>query len=932
MPGIIPMKVIQVGKGSQSRIAQACDRCRSKKIRCDGLRPTCSQCSSVGFNCKTSDKLSRRAFPRGYTESLEERIRGLESENRGLKDALDEQDKRLEFLSKSRTPANRITPAIPSPPPSSSAASSTNGSTAAPASSQSPIRSSPHSAGTPPTSTLSPEDTFKTPIPSLQLGVENSDSFFMGPSSGKNFIESFKRLMQEKAIHCPSFNSQVFLHMQGCSPLTSEVASNPPNLNSIPPRLFTDKCVNVFFQEWAPLFPVLHKPDFLRTYDEFMTDHSKVKSPHKLAQLYLVFAIAALSSDQTDTDQIAFCERRWQSFLDPLVLDSSISTLQCVILAMMYCTIRGNYKRLQYYRSIAVSACLRLGLHHKQKYFSFGALTVECRKRAFWTLYTVDCFAAALLGSPRLISDSWVETEYPIDADDEYISDAGIQPTLPGEATRISSALALFRISRIMAKILDTAYVSGAADLSVQTMNAFDQQLAKWENSLPPHLKLVFEQDKPSTNMTGSRSPILALALNYIRVLTHRPALEAKPLAGNGANILTIGKASKRIVQIIELLEERRMSFALCLNKADLLAISGLSLLYEGIKLGSHGNISLQGNVPLVNFVVKGLFRLKAPGCLDFKKAAAAFVRLEDGSVLRLQDEPKAMALHRPRSESGSISTARTKVASEGSAGRTATSNSHPLQARLDIASASEPDLVAQAERIRRMTMPTMPSRPNLRTPTMGSFDLGKNSIIPAAPGDAGFDLFYPYGASSNTEVSKHGSQADLEASSLTPSRLSIDGGSSTEEALKTMMSSAMADSAVAEGTNHLFDMIYGNQHDIIMGQESSPSGSSGGHQQLPDGWNYNMHVSVGGGPPSLAISDTTAGSDEQAAAAVAAGGASSAAAAADLETSRMSPPGASPQQKAEFTPLVMNGLGNEDGYSMSFIGDNMLDTFSSFV
>src|ERR1700760_625498 len=100
MPGILPMKMIRVGSAAQSRIAQACDRCRSKKIRCDGVRPCCSQCSNVGFECKTSDKLSRRAFPRGYTESLEERVRSLEGEVRELKDLLDEKDEKIDMLSK----------------------------------------------------------------------------------------------------------------------------------------------------------------------------------------------------------------------------------------------------------------------------------------------------------------------------------------------------------------------------------------------------------------------------------------------------------------------------------------------------------------------------------------------------------------------------------------------------------------------------------------------------------------------------------------------------------------------------------------------------------------------------------------------------------------------------------------------------------------
>jgi hypothetical protein len=154
------MKVIKVGSNSQSRIAQACDRCRSKKIRCDGIRPCCSQCANVGFECKTSDKLSRRAFPRGYTESLEERVRTLEGEVRELKDLLDEKDEKLEMLSKmhsTRRPSTITT--APSPPDRKEV------------------------VPTPPK-----EDIFRVQASPLLLGVENSDSYFMGASSGRAFV------------------------------------------------------------------------------------------------------------------------------------------------------------------------------------------------------------------------------------------------------------------------------------------------------------------------------------------------------------------------------------------------------------------------------------------------------------------------------------------------------------------------------------------------------------------------------------------------------------------------------------------------------------------------------------------------------------------------------------------------------------------------
>lgn len=67
-----------------TRTSQACDRCRIKKIKCDGKIPCCTNCLSIGYNCQTSDKLTRRSFPKCYTESLEKNLTTLQNENAKL--------------------------------------------------------------------------------------------------------------------------------------------------------------------------------------------------------------------------------------------------------------------------------------------------------------------------------------------------------------------------------------------------------------------------------------------------------------------------------------------------------------------------------------------------------------------------------------------------------------------------------------------------------------------------------------------------------------------------------------------------------------------------------------------------------------------------------------------------------------------------------
>lgn len=119
-------------------------------------------------------------------------------------------------------------------------------------------------------------------------------------------------------------------------------------------------------------------------------------------------------------------------------------------------------------------------------------------------------FSAASLGLPKLLNESDIHAEYPANIDDENVSEQGFQSTLPGEPTRVSSALALFRVARIMSKVLEEIYPAASThELSLRKITALSDELDCWLGSLAPHLRLHFVQDKPSTNVTGSRSPIL---------------------------------------------------------------------------------------------------------------------------------------------------------------------------------------------------------------------------------------------------------------------------------------------------------------------------------------------------------------------------------------------------------------------------------------
>lgn len=111
---------------------------------------------------------------------------------------------------------------------------------------------------------------------------------------------------------------------------------------------------------------------------------------------------------------------------------------------------------------------------------------------------------------PVLLREEDIHTEYPEDIDDENVTETGFLPTLPGESTRISSAIALFAACRVLNKALEDLYPSdGGYEIPISKLRSVAGQLDGWVKNLPPHLRLEFSQDKPSTNVTSSRSPLL---------------------------------------------------------------------------------------------------------------------------------------------------------------------------------------------------------------------------------------------------------------------------------------------------------------------------------------------------------------------------------------------------------------------------------------
>lgn len=103
------------------KVTLACTICRKKKVKCDGVQPTCSRCQSIGICCQYSDPPKKRGPPKGYVEVIENRAHRIESilgtnhQPLQIQQQLQHQSVRQHVNSNSDTTSGRLQIIIPYP-------------------------------------------------------------------------------------------------------------------------------------------------------------------------------------------------------------------------------------------------------------------------------------------------------------------------------------------------------------------------------------------------------------------------------------------------------------------------------------------------------------------------------------------------------------------------------------------------------------------------------------------------------------------------------------------------------------------------------------------------------------------------------------------------------------------------------------------------
>ncbi|KAG6813503.1 hypothetical protein H0H92_010528 [Tricholoma furcatifolium] len=258
-------------------------------------------------------------------------------------------------------------------------------------------------------------------------------------------------------------------------------------------------------------------------------------SPHKLAVLFLVFAIGALvdltlEPHSSESDTYYHLSRACLS-LRSVFESPEITTVQAVSLLAAFHNLGGTSNPTDsswILLSLSCKLAQSIGLHRDSARFNMDPKTVQRRRILFWELFSTDLFYSLGTGRPPSIRLSYIDCEFPeddeatLDEDGNTLKGCDYTSLFTSSSFRLIKLLPDYRWKYEFTKeIFSTVTESTltAEPPHYQTVLDLDRKVR--EKLLPPHLNVFMSaEDEHCTPSVYMRGCLLAqyrtVALLYI--------------------------------------------------------------------------------------------------------------------------------------------------------------------------------------------------------------------------------------------------------------------------------------------------------------------------------------------------------------------------------------------------------------------------------
>ncbi|WPA98880.1 uncharacterized protein RHO25_003493 [Cercospora beticola] len=526
----------------RQRVSQACGPCRDRKTRCDGRQPICRACETRGVaNTCNFDYVRRQRRPRtsgvqgapGSSQHAQPPFRGADSDrNHAAAQALSD-------LGHPRDDTHQQS--IPRPPVT-------------------PISGLHPSAGTasaPPGASHYPPGWRTARADGLATLADGNDGSMYGPSSTVAFLRHVMPNQSGTATPVDRSLTDPDVKPRPSAPIPDRQLPRTEGLAVLPKRRLADNFLNCYWEFIHPLFPVLHRPSFLRKYEALWTDDehegsrgtdSEVEEATFTSSLNLVFAIGCKFSalvDVTQKSSVAedFFQRARQFYAYDILDSTSISVVQMLVLTGVYLQSTQHARRCWNSVGLAIRMAQSLGLHVDQSFRqSTSQVEQQMRLRIWHTCIHLDRLLSMTFGRPSMI-DKQIDVPIPALIDDEFLAERGIGKQADNVPCRLGLFVSSSPLLELLEEILKRFYrqsgfhktpssCAETADL-VEPVLSLNRKLDDFAENVPQYLRIFTNTTTPGNeDHVQLQQQVLYSRFLYVRLLSLRPILLAATSRG----------------------------------------------------------------------------------------------------------------------------------------------------------------------------------------------------------------------------------------------------------------------------------------------------------------------------------------------------------------------------------------------------------------
>lgn len=413
------------------RSVLSCARCRRRKIKCDRAIP-CGQCLSAKAECTGfSSKDQDSSIPRSIVQHLEAEIAKVEGElaRNGHLEELNASDILAGMPTQNGIPfTDHIAAPLQSPPPRRE---DNRRDTLMSTMSMQPVLQDEQDPGRREVmrckelqalvfAILAPGPGMTDLVARVRMSLTPSTTA-LATSANPN---SPKETRRKSSMNMRSGSQEISCLM----------------LKSIPINIIKS-LMKKYMTRVYPIFPVLHAPsvwqqleNVLKTLQNLPPGHRAIPPSFDFLIIYLCLSISAtLGSAKTGHEQKhmifsgSLFEEGIQHFSEKARIPSDLAGIQVTLLVLQYAAINPRQANVWVLTGTVMRACLELGLHREAPDREmFDQLTLDLRRRVFWSAYCFDRSICSALQRPLSIPDDSIDAEFPSTFDDRYIHPNGI--------------------------------------------------------------------------------------------------------------------------------------------------------------------------------------------------------------------------------------------------------------------------------------------------------------------------------------------------------------------------------------------------------------------------------------------------------------------------------------------------------------------------